>query len=486
MKRSRALALSLAALTTAAFYGCAASENKPTPLLRATDAGASNDDEGGADTSGGGAPNPASSGGKAGTELNTNNGEAGVPDGTCAADIFKAELVPLDMYIMLDVSGSMLGNTAAYDALGMPIEKWTAIKLALHRFIEEDTSTGVSVGLQYFPINKPNVPAACSSDADCGEAAPCFLHYCTSNLVSCVTQEDCGGSIFNQCGTMGRCGGQLCPVEDGDCLINGQPVACTKITSSVCTHVAQCDANLYAVPAKPIAPLPGSGASLLASLDAQIIDLQSQTPTGPALSGAIKHASDWAKAHRDHRVVAVIATDGVPSECAPTGASAVGAIAAQGFSATPSVDTFVIGVFSSTDVAQGKTISNAIAKAGGTKAAFVIDTSTDVASEFRSALKAVRGTQLACEFKIPEPQSKDPINYSLVNVHYKTGKKTSTLFFVGNADGCDPLSGGWYYDTDPALEDPTRIVVCPTTCTTFQGAANAAVDIAVGCQTVVK
>jgi hypothetical protein len=48
------------------------------------------------------------------------------------------------------------------------------------------------------------------------------------------------------------------------------------------------------------------------------------------------------------------------------------------------------------------------------------------------------------------------------------------------------LIGGWYYDTDPDVEDPSRIVVCPTTCATFGAASNASVEIAVGCATLVK
>src|SRR4051812_418558 len=61
----------------------------------------------------GGSTEPARSGSGGTGNLNTNpNGDGGAPDESCAARVSKAETVPLDMYIMLDVSGSMLDPTS--------------------------------------------------------------------------------------------------------------------------------------------------------------------------------------------------------------------------------------------------------------------------------------------------------------------------------------------------------------------------------------
>jgi hypothetical protein len=138
------------------------------------------------------------------------------------------------------------------------------------------------------------------------------------------------------------------------------------------------------------------------------------------------------------------------------------------------------------DVAEGQATLDAIAQAGGTQSAFVIDTSNDVASRFRAALENIRSTQLGCDFEIPPAKSGQSLDYSLVNVDFETGKKSSTLLYVGSVDQCDPLKGGWYYDTDPTVMDPSKIEVCATTCATFRAATNASVSVAVGCQTVVK
>jgi hypothetical protein len=282
------------------------------------------------------------------------------------------------------------------------------------------------------------------------------------------------------------CGGLYCDFVGQDCDINGAPVPCVALKTSFCAHPAKCDTASYATPAEPIAALPDAASALVASIEAQVPFDGSPTPTGPALSGAILEAGSWAKAHPDRQVVAVLATDGIPSECSPVATADVAKLAANGLAASPKISTFTIGVFAAADVAQGQATLDAIAQAGGTQSAFVIDTSNDVASQFRAALENIRSTQLGCDFEIPPAKSGQGLDYSLVNVEFKTGKKSSTLLYVGSVDQCDPLKGGWYYDTDPTVADPSKIEVCPTTCATFRAATNASVSVAVGCQTVVK
>lgn len=434
----------------------------------------------------GAAPEPANGGSSGMSSLITDpNGDGGAPDDSCAARVSKAELVPLDMYLMLDVSGSMLDSTSSYDKTGAPISKWVGMKTALEAFIEDESSEGLGIGIQYFPLVKPDVPSSCSSDADCGDSAPCQFHFCASSGLSCTKNEDCGGSVLNPCVVAGECAGLLC--EAGSiCVVGNAEVPCTKLTTSTCQHIAKCDPAAYAQPAESIAPLPGAGPGLIASLEAQVIDPVNPTPTGPALAGALSAAKAWSKAHPSHRVVAVLATDGAANECSPVDTADLGRLAEAARTAKPSITTFTIGIFPSATLAKGQYVLNTIATAGGSDKAFVIDTSHDLTVEFRAALDAVRNTQLGCEFELPRPEENEQVNYSQVNVQFKIGKKESTLPYVANADDCDPLAGGWYYDTDPEVEDPNRIVVCPTTCATFESASNASVEIAVGCKTIVK
>lgn len=480
----------MALIASLCSIGCAAKGNTneipPRPIAGAGGLPTAGADSAGAEEEGGAVEPPSNGSGGTGNLAVSPNGDGGAPDESCAARVSKAETVPLDMYIMLDVSGSMLETTSSYDKMGMPISKWVGIKSALQAFIEDESSQGIGVGLQYFPLIKAGVPSSCTSDADCGDSAPCQFHFCASSGLSCTKNADCGNSVLNPCVVAGECGGLLCEAGAGSCLIDNAVVPCVQLTTSTCQHIAKCDPASYAEPAEPIAPLPDSGPALLASLEEQVIDPVNPTPTGPALSGALSAAKAWAKAHASHRVVTVLATDGVASECTPVDTADLGRLAAAAFAGRPSISTFTIGVFPTAAFAKGQFVLDTIASAGGSDKAFVIDTSHDLTVEFRAALDAVRNTQLACEFEIPAPEEHEQINYSLVNVNFKNGKKASPLLYVGDAAACDPLIGGWYYDTDPQVEDPTRIVVCPTTCSTFQAASSASVEIAVGCQTIVK
>lgn len=93
-------------------------------------------------------------------------------------------------------------------------------------------------------------------------------------------------------------------------------------------------------------------------------------------------------------------------------------------------------------------------------------------------------SQLACEYFIPAPPEGEVLDPSLVNVTYLPGGggEPVQLYNVpgGQAD-CGP-EGGWYYD-DPVA--PTRILVCPNTCTMLEADAQGEVKVTFGCATVV-
>lgn len=187
---------------------------------------------------------------------NNNGGDGGgtgvAPDATpCASMPHKAQTAPLDMYVMLDQSGSMSGN------------KWTSVTTALKSFVQQPNLDGFAVGIQYFGIPGGNTtcPTTCQNSTDCGTGNLCLNNTCI-----------CLGNL-------------------GD----------------------SCTASDYAKPDVEIAALPGASSALVTSINAH--SANSGTPTSAALQGAIDHAKAWANAHPDHVVVDVLATDGEPEEC---------------------------------------------------------------------------------------------------------------------------------------------------------------------------
>jgi hypothetical protein len=404
--------------------------------------------------------------------------------GTCFAQVRKGESLPLDIYVLLDKSSSMMELTPT----GFP--KWDLIRLALEGFLGDPSSAGIGMGLQYFPLRKPGVPVSCTAHGQCGAAGPCFITACANQatLTLCQSDGECGPGPPGACQPFGAC--ELYPAGGPPvfCGPIGAPCdqglgQCLDIPDRWCVNGTECTAAAYSTPAVPITALPAGAQPLITSLRATMPE--GRTPTAPALQGALDQARSWAAAHPAHKVVTVLATDGLPTECAPTDINQVAAIAGGGGGAQ--IPVFVIGVFTEEDTESPANL-NAIARAGGTGQAFIVPTNGDVTKEFIAALDSVRGSALlSCELQVPPGDGTSGLDYFQVNLQMSppTGD-AKQLIYVQSAAGCSGSPGvGWYYDVDPSIRTPTRILVCPDVCSSFQSLPGAAINLQIGCKTII-
>lgn len=403
---------------------------------------------------------------------------------TCAGQLVEAQHLPLDMYVMLDVSGSMLAPTE-----GDPTtSKWQAVSAALSAFVSDDASDGMGMGLQVFPIRHPDAPTSCSSNADCGaEFGPCVNRACwplvDGELTPCL---DSGACLIGQsCIVYGECANDpryVCdPAQIQDCSMD---LGACAPPPSPCLATADCRPVTYAAPAAAIAELPAARDALIAVLSGTEPDPEGGTPTGPALQGALAQAAEWAATHGDRQAVAVLATDGLPTLCAPVSIPQVANVARAAVLATPSVSTFVIGVIGPDDRGAADNLDT-IAQAGGTEAAFIVDTQGDVTLQFRDALDEIRASRLSCDLLVPEAEPGKPVDYERVNVVLDGAGGPLTLGYARDWSGCDadPTQGGWYYDQDP--DDggvPGHILICPAACERFKQPGAGSVQIKLGCR----
>jgi hypothetical protein len=398
------------------------------------------------------------------------------------------------MYVMLDVSGSMLAATDGNPA----VTKWQAVSSALTEFVGDPLSAGLGMGLQVFPIAKDKAPGSCTSDAECGTFGPCFNRSCwpliNGVLSACYDNSDCDAT--QSCKVIGECSRNKQYVCDPSVSLTcgGNRGNCTLPTSA-CINAAFCTPETYQAPAAPIEILPMGADAIVKVIGGATPKDGAMTPTGPALTGALQQASSWAKAHTDHQVVAVLATDGVPTLqtkgklCEPLRViddiNAVVDIAGSGRKSQPSISTFLIGVLSPDDIALGATdILDAIAMAGGTGQAFLVNTMGDVQTEFRNALNNIRAAGLSCDLAIPTPPAGQTLDFGLVNVTFDDGKGPKTLGNVKSEADCGK-EARWYYDVDPKVGMPTRILTCPVACDAFQKTDMGSVKIVLGCETEV-
>jgi hypothetical protein len=411
-----------AAVAVALSFGCSSGAGSASAAPGAGNTHNAGGSAGAIFTSGGTTGSSGSTGFGGGFGATTSGGGFVATDGAaCSTNTYSGERLPLDMYFLVDTSGSMQDKVQGGT-------KWSVVSAALTAFVNDPANADIDPGIGYFPLVLPNVPAFCTVDTDCATYGPCI---------------------------------------DGFPVDGSSPPA---RLFGVCNGADVCQIPPYAMPSVPL-QLPPNQAAV-------VNDIANHgpgggTPTQPALSGTMQYVTGWAQAHPGRTSVIVLATDGEPTGCDTNTAQDVANVAAAGLAEMPSIRTFVIGV--------GNSLQNLdlIAAAGGTDKSIVVDTGGDVATQFTQALAAIRGQAVPCVFNIPSTGDVDP---NQVNITYTPTGGTSTTIprtTDGTAATCG-AAGGWYYD-DPS--NPKTVRVCDTSCTAIS--ASTSVNFEVGCATVV-
>jgi len=238
-----------------------------------------------------------------------------------------------------------------------------------------------------------------------------------------------------------------------------------------------CNAATYARPTVAIAPLSTNAAGLTTAISMQMPN--GSTATVPSLTGALNHALTWAKANPTHRVAVVYATDGQPNGCGANNtvpeAARVALTFALGSQGNPPIPTYVLGVGPSLDNL------NSIAENGGTKAAFLVDTSANATSQLSAALATIRtSTALDCTYAVPNPPDGQTLAPGEVNVEFTNSAGTVTKVLQDPA-GVDCASGsGWQY-----ANGSSQIVLCGKACTDVKADKGGKIKVLFGCTTAV-
>jgi hypothetical protein len=458
--------------------------------------------------------------------------------------------IPVDVYVMLDISGSMLdaGGTDSTTT------KWDSVKAALGAFFADAQSAGLSVAIQYFPLPVPGVPTSCTTNEECGAGAPCFLNICKLNTpdayVTCSVPgdaADCTNAILADDGPCGmepgatamtcHLSGKAC-ASAADCqkiaTLNGTPTgnaalgacaasgvcandntyvcadpdpttnptgcgttlgACIPAASSFCAHDALCDPNDYQTPAVDFLTLPDTAMALTNSITAQ--KPAGATPTRPALRGAIAHAREWAASHVGHSVVVLLATDGLPTDCtggrgvfgadSPSALADVIASATEGF--TPaSTASASIQTFVIGVFAQSETTAQ------GNLDQIAKAGGSDHAYVINAGgnvqqdfLNALAQIRAArLACEFQIPQPKGGATLDFNLVNVELTTDMTSSLYYVLPDACTGAPDEWHYDVDPTKGTPTKIVACPKTCDMLKTTQNAKIDVKLGCVHIVK
>jgi hypothetical protein len=251
---------------------------------------------------------------------------------------------------------------------------------------------------------------------------------------------------------------------------------------------SSCNPYDYETPDVEFTALPSGATAIVNSLAAHTA--QTDTPTVAALTGAINHAASWKADHAGDTVIVVLVTDGQPNACGAGNLSEVVDVATKGLS-KGMVQTYMVGILSpgstcTLDPNQPNQADlDSVAKAGGTTAALVVDTTKDTGTQLLDTMNKIRqNAQIPCEYTIPKPDGGGTLDYDKVNVSYLDPMAAKQdVYYVEKASACDPTKGGgWYYDNAPPTPAPTKILLCPSTCSTVTGKFGYRVNVTLGCQ----
>lgn len=95
-----------------------------------------------------------------------------------------------------------------------------------------------------------------------------------------------------------------------------------------------------------------------------------------------------------------------------------------------------------------------------------------------NALNAIRGSVLSCEHAMPpDPPGKKLDPYAVTLQYTPTGGTPTALPHDATCAG-----PGWHYDD---LANPTKVILCPATCSTIMADAKGQVELLVGCEEVI-
>jgi hypothetical protein len=301
----------------------------------------------------------------------------------CVPVVVQPEIMSLDLYFMLDTSGSMTGTNI------------NALKTGVINFCNDASAAGIGITGNHFPIPKATDPydETCVTDAYSNLAVPW----------------------------------DVLPYPTFASWVNG-------------------------------------------------LTADGYTPTYAALTGAVDACKARIASQPTHKCAVVFVTDGNPEgNCDPQGTetgtmNALGGVAAGSYAA--GIPVFTIG-FPNLPSA-GQIVIDYIAQQGGSTSAFIIQ-SGSMGAQFTAHLKAIQAS-VGCEFLMP---ALNPAVYDIdsVEVRYTPGGGTTGSFprVIAQAD----CSGdGWYYDNNTT---PTKILLCPDSCTKVKADSTGSVQIYLGC-----
>lgn len=344
------------------------------------------------------------------------------PEDTCASGAIETLPIPLDMYVVLDRSGSMnlpqplpVGNTTPgggdCNVGDATISRWCYSINALDRFFGASVATGTGLALQFFPA--------------------------------------------------------------GGCTTSPSP-----LLYGCCDTGACCNGALEAKP-EVVGTLPDARAELAAALDAAT-PWADRTPIEAALHGMIAYTGKNARPGR--QMMGLLITDGGPEGCNNSSASLAAMVSAH--RAATQIPIYVVGTQGAAYswlepvAVAGGAPAHTQHCAGGVRPCHFYDVGSANPDVFIEVLQQIQRAAIACTFAMPTGDAGliDPKEVA-VSLTPASGGSAKRVNHVASLDAC--ASGGFYYDDNAT---PSVISLCPSSCDALRAGDGGKVELLLGCK----
>jgi hypothetical protein len=367
--------------------------------------------------------------------------DAGEPDGfeACEVEESDAEAPGLDIYIVLDRSGTMAQDPEGQNTDGVP--------------------DGATLG--DCPIDVSQAPPS--------NSRWCLTTNALSKFYTSPTERDVRVAFQ-----------VMTPAENYD----------------VCGQVPE---NPHATARVDLSQLPvTTDHALISVLEADFprlgtSDGVSSSEYGTRIEAALNGIVRFTAAHQEatRTTIGVLITDGDPNHCQDDDIEALGRIPRDHYDAT-GIPTFIIGM-------TGATADNleTLARFGGApEHTEYCDSSHSTChywtvgdgepEAFRDLLATIQqAATLPCEYILPRLGGGRVLDANLVQVKYAPrGQPAEQIYKVAGTADCDASLGGWFYDDN---EHPKRILLCPRSCELVNASTIGGVlSVAYGCTPLVR
>ena len=389
--------------------------------------------------------------------------DSGWDPSRCAERILTAELLPLELTMMLDLSSSMCLVRVPRDGGEEPVDAGSDAEIS-------DADSDAEIADAEIADADADI-----SDAEVADAAPDASNPYNDDYFDCTDPRTRWPAASSALRTF------LSSPQSSDITLAVRTFGPATTWAPSTLEGNRCSSNDYRTPDFPATALPSEMfAERIAGISIPTLHPDAtQTQTGAVIAGATAYSAErLAQVEGEKSVAMLLVTDGNPQGCDPTlpipnyatETDLELAYTAAAAASSHGLKLYVLNIGGT------QSVLDRIAHEGGTGSAITIDDPTN-AEAIGAALAQIRERALSCRIRIPQP-TQGEIDYGKINLTWKA-TPSSALERLPQSAACDELRG-WRYD-DP--DRPSYIELCSHACDEVDASTTGELQVVVGCST---